>query len=88
MSPSVSQGDLTAAYGVFAKAARDVDPAYEPASVNTDGWQATQGAWKVLFANITVILCFLHAFLKVRDRATTGLAAAFKQGGEKIWHAY
>ena len=66
VSPSAAQGDLTEAYGRFAQEARDVDPTYEPSSVNTDGWQATQGAWKALFSNITVILCFLHAFLKVR----------------------
>jgi hypothetical protein len=88
VSTSASQVDLTAAYGVFAKEVRDVDPTYEPSSVNTDGWQATQGAWKALFSNITVILCFLHAFLKVRARATKALAGAFKQVGEKIWQAY
>jgi hypothetical protein len=88
VSPSASQGELTAAYGVFAQEARDVEPTYEPASVNTDGWQATQGAWKALFPRICVILCFLHAFLKIRDRATKAFAGAFKQVGEKIWHAY
>jgi hypothetical protein len=88
VATSASQVELTEAYGVFARAARDVAPTYAPASVNTDGWQATQGAWKALFVNITVILCFLHAFLKVRDRATKAMAGAFKQVGEKIWQAY
>jgi hypothetical protein len=88
VSTSASQKDLTQAYGVFANEARDVEPTYEPESVNTDGWQATQGAWKALFANMTVILCFLHAFLKVRDRATKALAGAFQEVGEKIWQAY
>jgi hypothetical protein len=88
VATSASQVDLTQAYGLLAKEARDVDPTYAPASVNTDGWQATQGAWKALFSNIRVILCFLHAFLKVRDRATQALAGAFKQVGEQIWDAY
>ncbi len=88
VSTSASQADLTDAYGVFASEARDVAPTSEPESVNTDGWQATQGAWKALFGNITVILCFLHAFLKVRDRATKALAGAFQEVGEKIWQAY
>jgi len=88
VSTSASQEDLTQAYGVFAKECRDVDPAYTPASVNTDGWKATQGAWKALFPRICVVLCFLHAFLKVRDRATKALAGVFRQVGEKIWHAY
>lgn len=70
VSTSASQEDLTQASGIFAQESRDVDPAYASSRVNTDGWQATQGAWKALFANITVILCFLQAFLKGRDRAT------------------
>jgi len=70
VAPSASQVDLEKAYGVFAREAQAVDAAYAPETVNTDGWQATQGAWKALFTQITVILCFLHAFLKIRDRAT------------------
>lgn len=65
-----------------------MEPTYEPESVHTDGWQATQGAWKALCANMTVIWCLLHAFLQVRDRATTALAGAFQEVGEKIWQAY
>ena len=56
--------------------------------MNTDGWQATQGAWKALFPHITVILCFLHAFLKIRDRATKALGAVFAQVQERVWEAY
>jgi hypothetical protein len=60
---SASQVDLEKAYGVFASEAQAVDAEYAPEIVHTDGWQATQGAWKALFTQITVILCFLHAFL-------------------------
>ena len=56
--------------------------------MHTDGWQATQGAWKALCANMTVILCFLHAFLKGCDRATQALAGALQEVGEKSWQAY
>lgn len=59
---------LTAAYGDFAAEARDVCPDYAPHSVNTDGWAATQNAFRNLFSTIAVVLCFLHGFLKVRDR--------------------
>jgi hypothetical protein len=88
VSTSASQKDLTQAYGVFANAARDVEPPSEPASVHTEGWQATPGAWKALCANMTGIVCFLHAFLQGRERATTALAGAFQEVGEKIWQAY
>lgn len=88
VAASASEVALTQAYGVFAQEARAVERDYAPETVNTDGWPATQGAWKALFPTITVILCFLHAFLKIRDRATKALAETFEQVGEKVWQAY
>jgi hypothetical protein len=76
------------AYGVFAEEARDVAPDYQPETVNTDGWAATPGAWKRLFPNIAVILCFLHAFLKIRDRATQALSDYFEAISRRVWEAY
>jgi hypothetical protein len=54
---------------VFREEARDLDPEYRPQTVNTDGWTATQAAWRTFFGGVTVILCFFHAFLKIRERA-------------------
>jgi hypothetical protein len=88
VAPSASQVDLEKAYGIFASEAQAWDAAYTPETVNTDGWQATQGAWKALFTPITVILCFLHAFLKIRDRATKTLGDAFAQVQKRLWKAY
>src|SRR5208337_1118568 len=59
---------IAPAYGVFAAEARDVDPEYAPQTVNTDGWASTRNAFQTLFPLITVVLCFLHGFLKIRDR--------------------
>ena len=56
------------AYGVFATEARDVRPDYAPETVSTDGWAATRNPFQALFPLITVVLCFLHGFLKIRDR--------------------
>jgi len=39
-----------------------------PATVNTDGWSATQRAWLNLFPMIILIECFLHAFIKIREQ--------------------
>lgn len=78
---------LQEAYGVFAQEARDVEPAYQPQSVNLDGWKATNQAWTNLFPHITIVLCFLHAFLKVRD-VGKGLKDEFYQLGNRIWQAY
>ncbi len=88
VAPSASQADLQAAYGHFAHEATALDPAYTPQTVNTDGWAATQGAWKALFPQVTLILCFLHAFLKIRDRATKALRPAFEQVQERVWETY
>lgn len=58
------------------------------ATVNTDGWAATQGAWKRWFPSITIIRCFLPAFLKIRDRATPALAGGFAPVSQQVWGAY
>ena len=58
-----------AAYKVFKDEALDVSPQYAPKTVSTDGWNGTQAAWKTLFKKVTILLCFLHGWLKIRDRA-------------------
>lgn len=68
LTKSADEEHLAEAYGVFAAEARDVNPDYAPQTVNTDGWAATQNALVRLFPGICVILCFLHGFLKIRDR--------------------
>jgi len=88
IAPSASQVDLGKAYGVFASEAQVLDADEAPQTVNSGGWQETQGAWKALFTQITVILCFLHAFLKLRDRATKTLGDAFAQVQKRVWEAY
>ena len=71
-----------------AEEAQAVDPDYAPQSVNTDGWQPTQGAWKTLFDNVTLILCFLHAFLKIRDRTTKAFGEVGQAAHKRVWEAY
>lgn len=88
VAEAASEKVLSRAYGVFAQEARALNPNYSPQTVNTDGWAATQAAWKSLFPKITVILCFLHAFLKVRDRATKVLSEVYYEVSERIWEAY
>ncbi len=60
LAETAGADDLTAAYGVFRDEARRLDPDYRPETVNTDGWAATQAAWRALFKGVTLILCFLH----------------------------
>ena len=86
-----SQADeenLTKAYTVFKEEATDLFIDYQPNTVNTDGWMATQNTWKYLYPKIAIIECFLHAFLKVRDRATKKMQDYFDKAGDKIWNCY
>lgn len=78
---------LQEAYQVFKQEAQQVSADYAPETVNTDGWRATQKAWRALFPAIVIVLCFLHAYLKIRDR----IRQATEHGRElrhKVWHAY
>ena len=68
LSNSASEQALTPAYGEFVREAREVQPDYAPQSVNTDGWGGTRNAFLAWFPGIALILCFLHGFLKIRDR--------------------
>jgi hypothetical protein len=78
---------LTQAYGYFKQEAQTLAPDYTPQTVNTDGWLATQKAWQALFVSIIIIECFLHAFLKIRDRCK-GLKLLFPQIKGYVWNIY
>ena len=79
---------LTEAYQTFKEEAQLIEPEYCPQSVNTDGWQATQSAWKTLFPSISLILCFLHVFIKIRDRAKKKFKQLFEETADKLWECY
>lgn len=79
--------DLTEAYQDFKDEAVAFKPDYQPLTVNTDGWLATQLAWRALFINITLILCFLHAWLKIQNGAKR-LTQVFPQLKKQVWHLY
>jgi hypothetical protein len=87
LAKAAGNDDLTDAYGVFRDEARRLDPEYRPETVNTDGWPATQAAWRALFQGVTLVLCFLHSFLKIRDRAVH-LKEMFFDLSRRVWEAY
>ncbi|MBE7530924.1 MAG: hypothetical protein HND44_20835 [Chloroflexi bacterium] len=78
---------LEKGYQTFKTEVREVAPGYQPTTVNTDGWRATQKAWLALFPGVTIILCFLHAWLKIKQRCQRNqpLGTALRQ---KVWHVY
>jgi hypothetical protein len=83
LTPAADDDRLREAYGVFAAEARDIEPGYAPATVNADGWAATRNAFARLFPSIVVILCFLHGFLKVRDRCRKA-----RDLHRRVWEVY
>src|SRR5204862_2387072 len=60
--------DLHAAYGIYAREARDVRPDYRPRTVSVDGWASTHQAWLALFPPVVLLRCFLHGWLNIRSR--------------------
>jgi hypothetical protein len=79
--------DLKTAYAVFKEEARDLVPKYTPKTVNTDGWSGTRAAWKALFPRVIILQCFLHAWLKIRDRGKH-LKEQFTEVSRRVWEAY
>ena len=65
---NADEENLTEAYRHFKEEAQTVKANYAPETVNTDGWSATQRAWLNLFPLVVLIECFLHAFIKIRER--------------------
>lgn len=76
---------LQQGYGEFAEEARLLAPTYQPQSVTTDGFLSTREAWRKLFPHIQLILCFLHAILKITDRCRGAVRTTVL---DKAWHIY
>jgi hypothetical protein len=87
--PATTAGtdDLKVAYSVFKQEARDITPKYSPKTVNTDGWKGTKAAWKLLFKTVVILQCFLHAWLKIRERGKH-LKDQFTEVSRRVWEAY
>lgn len=83
-----SEAALTQGYGVFKQEAQAMRPDYQPKTVTTDGWAATRLAWRALFPSISLILCFLHIYISLRDRAKLKFASTFRIVADKLWHCY
>ena len=80
--------ELTRAYGVFKKEAQVIQPDYTPFTITTDGWLASQNAWKTLFSSIILIGCFLPIFLKIRERAKKKYKEIFSGISDKLWNGF
>ena len=88
IAEDAGENELTKAYGVFKEEAQCIRPEYTPTTVNTDAWKSTQNAWKNLFPYIVLIGCFLHLFIKIRDRCKKKHKDLFLQTAERFWDCY
>ncbi len=79
--------ELTKGYQVFREETHNLKPDYTPTTVTTDGWNATQNAWKILFPFIHIILCFLHSVIKIKKRSKRDKDLFFLLQ-EKVWNIY
>ena len=85
MAAEATSDSLQAAYGEFVAEAREVFVPYQVRSVCTDGFQATREAWRRLFPQLTLVLCYLHSILKIKERCRGALR---RQVLDRAWHVY
>ena len=88
ISLSADEEGLTEAYDHFQEEILHLKPDYEPKTVNTDGWASTKKAWLNLFPLIVIIECFLHAFLKIRNRCKKRLKEIYPEIAQGVWDVY
>lgn len=88
VSAKADELSLRSAYGVFKAEVKAIIADYQPITISTDGWMATQNALQFLFDKVKIIECYLHAYIKVRDRATKKLTAFYEVAADKIWNIY
>ncbi len=68
---------------MFETEAGDVPSESVQEYVNTDGWAATHNASLRWFVQVTVVLCFLHRFSKIRDRSRKT-----RERHRRVWDVY
>ncbi len=70
VAKKADESSKTTAYGVFQQEAQQLNVNYSPKTVNVDGWKATEKSWLKLFPKISLVFCFLHLFLSLKQKMT------------------
>jgi hypothetical protein len=86
-SEGADTGSLKESYGEFAEELQEHCPDWEPETVNLDGWDATQAAWRQLFPNILIMRCFLHVVLGIQQHLRSK-HVLFEQVTEDLWELF
>jgi hypothetical protein len=85
VAQEATSDSLEDAYREFVTEAHEVFPEYQARSVCTDGFPATREAWRRLLPHLTVVLCFLHSILKIKERCRGALR---RQVLDRAWRVY
>ncbi|MCP3923075.1 MAG: hypothetical protein GY714_10860 [Desulfobacterales bacterium] len=88
VATDAGEKSLKSAYQVFKNEAQCLKPDYTPITVNMDGWKATRNAWSFLFTSAVIIYCFLHVYIKIRDRAKKKYKDTFIEVASMLWDCY
>jgi hypothetical protein len=88
IAKNAREDGLQDAYQVFKDETRCIKPDYTPDTVNIDGWKPTHNVWNFLFSSAVIIFCFLHVFIKVRDRGKKKYKDIFEKIADKLWKCY
>ena len=88
IAKDAGEESLKDAYRVFKDEAGCLNPDYQAETVNTDGWKATRNAWSHLFCSAVILCCFLHIFIKIRDKAKKKYKDIFLCVSSKLWDCY
>ena len=71
--PAADTETLPQGYQGFQAEAQQLHPDYAPQTVNTEGWNPTQAAWKTLFPSIPLVVCCLHAVLAIQAQVLSDI---------------
>lgn len=88
IAKNAREDGLQDAYQVFKDEVQCIKPEYAPDTVNIDGWKPTHNVWAFLFSSAVIIYCFLHVFIKVRDRGKKKYKDIFEKIADKLWRCY
>ncbi len=88
IAKNAREDGLKDAYQVFKDEVQCIKPDYAPDTVNIDGWKPTHNVWASLFSSAVIIYCFLHVFIKIRNRGKKKYKDIFEKIADKLWRCY
>ena len=80
---------LAEGYQVVKDEIARTNPKHKIRSINVDGFAATSAALRIVFGPaVTLITCFLHLYISLRDGAKKKYAEIFQEVADRLWWAY